>query len=93
MEEKFLQKLLLPIARQKKRAKKFYKKFMNRTQTVKIFDDKFSLQKTFDILNYIGGIYGFDVLDGSKNFLFHFDGESENLVISEIKWRVYRRLL
>ena len=66
---------------------------MNKIQTVKIFGDKFILQKTFDVLDYIGGVYGFDVLEGGKNFLFHFDGESENSVTSEIKWRIYRKLL
>lgn len=66
---------------------------MNTTQAVKIFGDKFILQKTFDFLDYMDGIYGFDVLDGDRIFLFHFDGESRNSVISEIKWRIYRKLL
>lgn len=66
---------------------------MKMTQTIKVFGDKYILQKTFDILDYAGGVYGFDVLDGSKNFLFHFDDESGNSVISEIKWKVYRKLL
>ncbi|MBU3901398.1 hypothetical protein KJ590_03715 [Patescibacteria group bacterium] len=66
---------------------------MNKIQTVKIFGDKFILHKTFDVLDYVGGIFGFDVLDSDKNFLFHFDGESEKLVVPEIKWRIYRELL
>lgn len=61
-------------------------------QIVKIFGDNFILQKTFDVLGYLGGVYGFDILDANKNFLFHFDGEDENAVVSEIKWKVYRAL-
>lgn len=60
---------------------------------IKIFGDKFILRRTFDIIDYAGDIYGFDVLDSNKNFLFYVDGENKNLVISEIKWRVYRKLL
>ncbi|HLD62094.1 MAG: hypothetical protein A3K06_00665 [Candidatus Doudnabacteria bacterium RIFCSPHIGHO2_01_52_17] len=59
---------------------------------VKIFGDNFILQKTFDVLSYFGGVSGFDVLDTNKNFLFHIAGEDENLVASEIKWKVYRVL-
>ena len=62
------------------------------TQIVKIFGDNFILQKTFDVLCYFGGVYGFDVLDTNKNFLFHLDGEDENSAVSEIKWKVYRVL-
>ncbi|OGY51691.1 MAG: hypothetical protein A3J59_00235 [Candidatus Buchananbacteria bacterium RIFCSPHIGHO2_02_FULL_56_16] len=65
---------------------------MTKIHSVKVFGDKFTLQTTFDALDYSGGIYGFDVFDGDKNFLFHFGGEDENAVISEIKWKVYRAL-
>lgn len=65
---------------------------MNNANAIKIFGDKYILQKTFDILDYIGGVYGFDVLDNIQNFLFHIDGENEKLVEPEIKWRVYRSL-
>lgn len=83
----------MPIARQKMRAKKFCKKIMDNTSTIKIFGDKYILQKTFDVLDYVGGIYGFDVLDNAKRFLFHIDDENEKLVESEIKWRIYRSIL
>ncbi|HXK40513.1 MAG TPA: hypothetical protein VJ046_00175 [Candidatus Paceibacterota bacterium] len=61
-------------------------------QTVKIFGDNFILQKTFDVFDYFGDVCGFDVLDTNKKFLFHFDGEDKNAVISEIKWKIYRAL-
>jgi len=65
---------------------------MKKIRIVKIFGDKFMLQKTFDVLDYFGGVYGFDVFNMNKNFLFHLDGEDKNAVVSEIKWRVYRAL-
>ena len=66
---------------------------MNNTSTIKIFGDEYVLQKTFDVLAYVGGVYGFDILDADKNFLFHIDGENEKLVESEIEWGIYRIVL
>lgn len=66
---------------------------MDTINTIKIFGDEYSLRKTFDVLDYAGGVYGFDVLDNDKNFLFHIDGENEKLVESEIRWRIYRSIL
>lgn len=66
---------------------------MNTASTIEIFDDEYILRKTFDIFDYVGGVYGFDVLDDTKNFLFHIDGEDKELMDSEIKWRIYRSVL
>lgn len=66
---------------------------MNMNQKVGNSGDTFVLKKTFDILDYRGGVYGFDVLNDNKKLLFHIDGEDEEVVIAEIKWRVYRQLL
>ncbi len=66
---------------------------MDTANSIKIFSDGYILQKTFDALDYLGGIYGFDIFDNKKNFLFHIDGENEKLVESEIKWRIYRCIL
>ena len=66
---------------------------MHTANTIKIFGDEYILQKTFNILDYVGGVYGFDILDNVKNFLFHIDSGNEGLVESEIKWRIYRQLL
>jgi len=62
-------------------------------KTIKIFGDKYILRKTFDILDYIGGVYGLDILDSNRNLLFHLDGENEDSVKSEIKWIIYRNTL
>lgn len=61
--------------------------------TIKIFGDEYILRETFDILDYAGNIYGFDVLDKDTNFLFHIDSDKERLIESEIKWRIYRCIL
>lgn len=61
--------------------------------TIKIFGDKYSLRKTFDVLDYLGGVYGFDISNEDKKFLFHIDGEDKNLAASEIRWRIYRSIL
>ena len=66
---------------------------MIKARVVKVFGDKFVFQKTFDVLKYFGGIYGFDVFDADKNFLFHCACENESAVVPEIKWRVYRSIL
>lgn len=66
---------------------------MDVMNTIKIFDDQYILRKTFDILDYAGGVYGFDILDKSRVFLFHIDGENEKLVESEIGWRIYHSIL
>ncbi len=66
---------------------------MDKTQAIKVFGDKFILRKTFDVLDCVGGIYGYDVLDGDKKFLFQIDCESKNLVVPEIKWKIYRSIL
>jgi len=63
---------------------------MDTSNTIKIFGTEYAVRKTFDILDYIGGVYGFDVLDNSNSFLFHINGEYEALVESEIRWRIYR---
>jgi len=66
---------------------------MNETQTIKVFGDEYILRKTFDIVDYKRGISGFDVNDNNMNFLFHFDGEDNKLIVSEIRWRIYRSVL
>lgn len=66
---------------------------MNTISTIKVFGDEYILRKTFDILDYFGGVYGFDVLDNAKKFLFHIDGEDKKSVESEIKWKIYRSIL
>ena len=66
---------------------------MDIANTIEISGDKYVLQKTFDVLDCTSDICGFDVLGGDRKFLFHFDEQGENSVISEIKWKIYRRLL
>lgn len=63
---------------------------MRKMQTIEILSDKYSLRRTFDILDDQGGVEGFDVLNEDKEFLFHYDTKNEEDVVSEIKWRIYR---
>ena len=55
---------------------------MKRLKTIKIFGDKYLLRKTFDIIDDCGGVDGFDVMDEDKKFLFHYDADNINAVIS-----------
>lgn len=66
---------------------------MDTTNAIKIFGDKFFVRKTFDVIDYTGGIYGFDVLNDGGDFLFHIDGENKKSAVSEIKWKIYRSIL
>lgn len=63
------------------------------SQTIRIFGGKYFLRLTFDVLDYVGGVYGFDVSDDDGVFLFHVDTEDKDLVKSEIAWRVYRSII
>lgn len=66
---------------------------MDTTSTIKILGDKYILQKTFDILDYVGGVYGFDVLNNAEKLLFHINSENKKLIESEIKWKIYRSII
>lgn len=61
-------------------------------ETIEILGDTYLLRKALDIVDYQGGIYGFDVFDSDNKFLTHYDIEDKNVVISEIKWDIYRIL-
>lgn len=62
-------------------------------EEIEFFGDKYILRRTFDILDYQGGIYGFDVMDIRGNPLFHIDSEDVKDVIAEIKWRIYHSFI
>jgi len=55
-----------------------------------ILGDKYLLQPTFDIVDYIGGVHGFDVFDEDENFVAHYDVDNESEVESHIKWDFYK---
>lgn len=57
---------------------------------VRVFGDKYLVRKTFDVVDYQGGVCGFDIFDENRQFFFHCDGDYEKEAISEIKWRVYK---
>ncbi|MBL7131316.1 MAG: hypothetical protein ISS45_07955 [Candidatus Omnitrophica bacterium] len=62
-------------------------------KAIKVFGDKYLIRETFDILDYQGSVYGFDIFDENKRFLFHCGDEDEKKVIPEIKWKIYRSFL
>ena len=62
------------------------------TEKIEIYGDTYYLRGTFDIVDYRNGIYGFDVFDDNREFLFHYDTDNIDSVISEIKWNIYRSL-
>jgi len=66
---------------------------MNNIKKIEIFGDKYIVRKTFDVVDCVGGIDGFDVLDVHKVFLFHIDGNNEELVKSEINWKTYNNIV
>ncbi len=55
-----------------------------------VLGDKYLLRPTFDIVDYIGGVHGFDVYDGDETFVVHYDIDSESELESQIKWDFYR---
>lgn len=65
---------------------------MNKVEEIKILGDTYLLRKTFDAIT-CNSIYGYDVFNGNKRFLKHYDIENKNDVIWEIHKDIYRILL
>ncbi len=63
----------------------------NQCKSIKIFRDKYFLRKTFDIVNYFGGIEGYDIYDKDEFFLIHYDIPSIRKVVSNLKFDVYQQ--
>jgi hypothetical protein len=59
-------------------------------ELVEILGDRFTLRPTFDIVDYVGGVYGFDVYDEDRNFIAHYDIDDKTEVESQIKRDFYR---
>lgn len=57
---------------------------------LEILGDAYSPRPTFDIVDYIGGVYGFDVCDEDGKFIAHYDIDDETEVESQIKEDFYR---
>ena len=62
----------------------------NQYKSIKILGDKYFLRKTFDIIDYIGDVDGYDVCDENKNFIINYDTLSENEVMNNLKFDIYR---
>lgn len=62
-------------------------------EEIELFGDKYILRKTFDILDYQVGIYGFEVMNPRGKNLFHIDSENIEDAIAEIKWRIYHNFV
>lgn len=59
-------------------------------KTIKIFDDKYKIRKTFDIVDYGGDIVGYEVYDKRGKFLLQYDCERLSDLIKFLKWRIYK---
>lgn len=57
---------------------------------LEILGDGFFLRRTFDVVDYIGGVHGFDVSDEDENFVAHYDVDDESEVESQVKWDFYK---
>lgn len=55
-----------------------------------ILGDEYLLRPTFDIVDYVGGVHGFDVFDEDGSFVAHYDVDNESEVESQIKWGFYK---
>lgn len=62
----------------------------NQYKSIKIFGDKYFSRKTFDIIDYVGGVEGYDVYDEDKKFITHHDVLLKNEVINNVKFDIYR---
>lgn len=68
------------------------KKRDNKTayRTIYIFGDKYKIRRTFDILDYVGDVVGYEACDGDGNFLLQYDCEKLSDLIKYLKWRIYK---
>ncbi|MDI6739965.1 MAG: hypothetical protein QME74_06335 [Candidatus Edwardsbacteria bacterium] len=55
-----------------------------------VLGDRYLLRPTFDIIDHVGGIHGFDVFDEDENFVAHYDVDNESEVESQIKCDFYK---
>jgi len=59
-------------------------------RTISILGDRCKIRKTFDIIDYIGGIVGYDVYDLENQFLLYYDCEKLSDLMKYLRWRIYR---
>lgn len=59
-------------------------------KTIKIFGDKYKIRKTFDIVDYVGGIVGYEVYDEKGKFILQYNCERLSDLIKFLKWRIYK---
>ncbi len=59
-------------------------------KSVEIFGDRLLLRPTFDIIDYVGGVGGFDIYDEDKNFITHYDVDNQAEVELQIQRDCYR---
>jgi hypothetical protein len=59
-------------------------------QELYLLGELYSLQPTFDIIDSVGGVHGFDVYDRDGNLVEHYDIDNESEVESQIKWDFYK---
>jgi len=59
-------------------------------KTISIFGDRYKIRKTFDIIGYIGEIFGYDVYNLEDKFLLHYDCKELSDLIKYLRWKIYR---
>ncbi len=58
--------------------------------TISIFGDKYEIRKTFDIVDYVGDIVGYEVCDENGQFILQYDCEKLPDLIKFLKWKFYK---
>lgn len=59
-------------------------------KTIKIFGDKYKIRRTFDIIDCVGNIVGYEVCDEKGKFLLQYDCEKLFDLIKFLKWKFYK---
>lgn len=59
-------------------------------KTIKILGDKYRIRRTFDVIDYIGEITGYEVCDENDIFLLRYDCEKLSDLVKFLKWKFYK---
>lgn len=60
------------------------------SNSIEVMGERFSLRPTFDIIDYIGSVRGFDVYDANENYLVHYDIDDIEKVAAQISWDYFK---
>lgn len=59
-------------------------------KTIKIFGDKYKIRRTFDIVDYVGEITGYEVCDENGKFILQYDCENLHDLIKFLEFKMYK---